>query len=107
LADVRAGKINTVVVYKVDRVTRSLADFAKLVELFDQYGVLSLSEIKSERTDGVIRRELVLEECARMPEQPVISVHPYSGKGVFSRHCNTPLYKRSMWCRRRSPKTTT
>jgi site-specific DNA recombinase len=33
LADVRAGKINIVVVYKVDRLTRSLADFAKLVEL--------------------------------------------------------------------------
>jgi site-specific DNA recombinase len=35
LADVRAGKITVVVVYKVDRLTRSLADFAKLVELFD------------------------------------------------------------------------
>ena len=35
LADVRAGKITIVVVYKVDRLTRSLADFAKLVELFD------------------------------------------------------------------------
>jgi Resolvase, N terminal domain len=33
LADVRAGKITIVVVYKVDRLTRSLADFAKLVEL--------------------------------------------------------------------------
>ena len=39
LTDVRAGKITVVVVYKVDRLTRSLADFAKLVELFDQYGV--------------------------------------------------------------------
>ena len=39
LADVRAGRINIVVVYKVDRLTRSLADFAKLVELFDQHGV--------------------------------------------------------------------
>jgi DNA invertase Pin-like site-specific DNA recombinase len=38
LADVRTGKITVVVVYKVDRLTRSLADFAKLVELFDQYG---------------------------------------------------------------------
>ena len=38
LADVRAGKITIVVVYKVDRLTRSLADFAKLVELFDQHG---------------------------------------------------------------------
>src|SRR5260370_35738468 len=37
LADVRAGRINIVVVYKVDRLTRSLADFAKLVELFDQH----------------------------------------------------------------------
>ena len=39
LADVRAGKVTVVVVYKVDRLTRSLADFAKLVELFDQYWV--------------------------------------------------------------------
>ena len=34
LADVRAGKIDIVLVYKVDRLTRSLADFAKLIELF-------------------------------------------------------------------------
>jgi hypothetical protein len=43
LADVRAGKITIVVVYKVDRLTRSLADFAKLVELFDEYGVSFVS----------------------------------------------------------------
>ena len=35
LADIRAGRIDTVVVYKVDRLTRSLADFARLVEIFD------------------------------------------------------------------------
>ena len=35
LADIDAGKIDVVVVYKVDRLTRSLADFAKMVELFD------------------------------------------------------------------------
>jgi site-specific DNA recombinase len=35
LADIEAGKINVVVVYKIDRLTRSLADFAKLVEAFD------------------------------------------------------------------------
>jgi site-specific DNA recombinase len=34
LADVRGGKINTVVVYKVDRLTRSLADFAKPCAFF-------------------------------------------------------------------------
>src|ERR1700737_4831049 len=35
LTDIRAGRIDIVVVYKVDRLTRSLADFARLVELFD------------------------------------------------------------------------
>ena len=39
LADIRAGLIDVVVVYKVDRLTRSLADFAKMVELFDAQGV--------------------------------------------------------------------
>src|ERR1700691_617046 len=39
LDDIRAGKIDVIVVYKVDRLTRSLADFAKLVELFDSHGV--------------------------------------------------------------------
>jgi DNA invertase Pin-like site-specific DNA recombinase len=43
LADVRAGKIDIIVVYKVDRLTRSLADFAKLVELFDKHGVSFVS----------------------------------------------------------------
>ena len=43
LDDVRAGKIDVIVVYKVDRLTRSLADFAKLVELFDPHGVSFVS----------------------------------------------------------------
>ena len=43
LEDVRAGKIDVIVVYKVDRLTRSLADFAKLVELFDQHSVSFVS----------------------------------------------------------------
>src|ERR1700757_5014554 len=38
LADIRAGRLDIVVVYKVDRLTRSLADFARLVELFDAQG---------------------------------------------------------------------
>ena len=40
LADVKARKVQVIVVYKVDRLTRSLADFAKLVELFDAHGGL-------------------------------------------------------------------
>ena len=43
LDDIRARKIDIVVVYKVDRLTRSLADFAKLVELFDANGVSFVS----------------------------------------------------------------
>ena len=39
LADIRAGRIDTIVVYKVDRLTRSLTDFAKMVEVFDAHGV--------------------------------------------------------------------
>src|SRR3979411_911910 len=43
LEDLRAGKVDIIVVYKVDRLTRSLADFAKLVELFDRHGVSFVS----------------------------------------------------------------
>src|SRR3954469_16073973 len=43
LDEVKAGKVDTIVVYKVDRLTRSLADFAKLVELFDKHGVSFVS----------------------------------------------------------------
>jgi site-specific DNA recombinase len=43
LAEVRAGQIDIVLVYKVDRLTRSLADFAKLIELFDAHDVSFVS----------------------------------------------------------------
>ena len=43
LTDVKARKVHVIVVYKVDRLTRSLADFAKLVELFDAHGVSFVS----------------------------------------------------------------
>src|SRR5262249_57505354 len=43
LAEVKARKVQIIVVYKVDRLTRSLADFAKLVELFDAHGVSFVS----------------------------------------------------------------
>ena len=56
LLSTSAGRIDVVVVYKVDRLTRSLADFAKLVELFDQYAFrlsrLPSSSIPPPRWDG-------------------------------------------------------
>ena len=50
LEDIRSKKIDIVVVYKVDRLTRSLADFAKLVELFDGQGVSFVSVTQSFNT---------------------------------------------------------
>jgi len=43
MGDIQAGRVNVIVVYKVDRLTRSLADFAKMVELFDQHNVSFVS----------------------------------------------------------------
>lgn len=43
LADVEAGTVDVIVVYKVDRLTRSLADFAKIVEVLDGHGASFVS----------------------------------------------------------------
>jgi site-specific DNA recombinase len=46
LADIGSGVVNLVVVYKAERLTRSLADFAKMVEVFDAHGYLSSRSLK-------------------------------------------------------------
>jgi site-specific DNA recombinase len=56
LADVRGRRIDTVVVYKVDRLTRSLADFAKLIELFDAHHVSFVSVTQSFNTSSSMGR---------------------------------------------------
>lgn len=43
LADIEAGRVDVIVVYKVDRLTRALSDFAKLVDVFDRRGVSFVS----------------------------------------------------------------
>jgi site-specific DNA recombinase len=53
---VRARQIDVIVVYKVDRLTRSLADFAKLVELFDQHEVSFVSVTQSFNTTSSMGR---------------------------------------------------
>jgi site-specific DNA recombinase len=50
LADVEARRVDVIVVYKVDRLTRSLADFAKLVDMFDQHEVSFISVTQSFNT---------------------------------------------------------
>jgi site-specific DNA recombinase len=56
LADVAAKRIDTVVVYKVDRLTRSLADFAKIVEQFDKQGVSFVSVTQQFNTTSSMGR---------------------------------------------------
>lgn len=56
LADIDAKKIDTVVVYKVDRLTRSLADFAKIIEAFDARGVSFVSVTQQFNTTSSMGR---------------------------------------------------
>jgi site-specific DNA recombinase len=56
LADIRAGRIDIVIVYKVDRLTRSLADFARLVELFDAEAVSFVSVTQQFNTTSSMGR---------------------------------------------------
>lgn len=56
LADITAGKIDIFVVYKVDRLTRALLDFAKLVEAFDKAGTSFVSISQSFNTATSIGR---------------------------------------------------
>ena len=56
LADIAAKRVRVVVVYKVDRLTRSLADFAKMVELFDAQGVSFVSVTQQFNTTSSMGR---------------------------------------------------
>src|SRR6266487_2566027 len=56
LADIRARKIDVAVVYKIDRLTRSLTDFAKLVELFEADGVSFVSVTQQFNTTSSMGR---------------------------------------------------
>jgi DNA invertase Pin-like site-specific DNA recombinase len=56
LADISVGRIDVVVVYKVDRLTRSLADFAKIVEAFDARGVSFVSVTQAFNTTSSMGR---------------------------------------------------
>lgn len=56
LVDIEAGLVDVVVVYKIDRLTRSLADFARIVELFDRHGVSFVSVTQSFNTTSSMGR---------------------------------------------------
>lgn len=56
LNDIREGKIHTVVVYKVDRLTRSLIDFSKIIEIFDSHSVSFVSVTQQFNTTSSMGR---------------------------------------------------
>ncbi len=56
LKDIEAHKIDVIVVYKVDRLTRSLADFARMVELFDKHSVSFVSVTQQFNTTSSMGR---------------------------------------------------
>ena len=56
LRDIEAGRVDVIVVYKVDRLTRSLIDFAKLVERFDTHGVSFVSVTQQFNTTSSMGR---------------------------------------------------
>jgi site-specific DNA recombinase len=56
LADIRSRLIDVIVVYKVDRLTRSLADFAKMLEVFDAYAVSFVAVTQQFNTTSSIGR---------------------------------------------------
>lgn len=53
LADVKAGLIDVIIVYKIDRLTRSLTDFAKIVDVLDGAGASFVSVTQSVRRQNI------------------------------------------------------
>lgn len=56
LEDIEAKRVDTVIVYKVDRLTRSLSDFAKIVDSFDRNGVSFVSVTQQFNTTSSMGR---------------------------------------------------
>ena len=83
LEDIRSRKIDVIVVYKVDRLTRSLADFAKLVELFDAHGVSFVSVTQQFNTTTSTGR-LTLNVLCPSPSSSARS--PRSGSATRLQH---------------------
>ena len=56
LEDVESGEVDTIVVYKVDRLTRSLTDFSKIIDLLDRHGASFVSVTQQFNTTSSMRR---------------------------------------------------
>ena len=59
MGDIESGKVDVVVIYKIDRLTRSLLDFVRMVEVFDRYGIAFVSISQSFDTSDSVGRMIV------------------------------------------------
>jgi site-specific DNA recombinase len=59
LCDIRAGKISALVSYKLDRISRSITDFAQLLQLFEQNGVQYISATEQFDTSSPVGRAMI------------------------------------------------
>ena len=59
MEDIRAGQIDIVVVYKIDRLTRSLFDFAELIKVFEEYGTTFVSVTQQINTTDAMGRMML------------------------------------------------
>jgi predicted site-specific integrase-resolvase len=99
LADVKAGKVNVVVVYKIDRLTRSLTVFARVVETLDEHGASFVSVTQqfntTTRMDNRVSRRLPGSR-GRAEKQDRLSFEPVGcGSSVpypTGSHCAQPQY---------------
>ena len=92
LADITAGRVDTVVVYKIDRLTRSLADFAKIVEILDAKSASFVSVTQQFNTTtsmGVRRDKAALSSGCEA--HPANSLQPEAtGAGMEATKCLKP-----------------
>src|SRR5262249_8992674 len=90
LTDIQARQIDWVVVYKVDRLSRSLIDFAKMMELFEKHGVCFVSVTQQFNTNSSLGRlpvrydlaSTVLQRVFRRAEAQRLRAHGLSWREI-------------------------
>lgn len=98
LADVASGRIDIIVVYKVDRLTRSLLDFAKLVEAFDAAGTSFVSVTQSFNTTSSMGRLTLNMLLSFAQFEREVTAERIRDKIAASKHvaCGWAGYRRSV-----------
>jgi len=96
MADIEAGKIDVVVIYKIDRLTRSLADFSKMVEVFERYGVSFVSVTQQFNTTTSMGRLMlnILLSFAQFERESPASASATRSQPASARACGWAAYRR-------------